>query len=278
MTVIGFRVCRSIGAMLSERPYLTLGGAETFLLFTQEFPLRDFCAFELFGDEDAFGAFEEGFLRPTADAAGRHDLGLMLDCLVWRASADWMRRLGYAAEDVRRVNVRAVERMRRFAETVSAPTLLVGDVGAARRWLQRRPERARRCEPGGGIPSASDRRVGRGRCGSDQRADDDERRRSDRHRSRRTSARRARVRLAHGGNRRDPARRIDPRAFHPRRRRGHRQRPGVLHGQLRPPDAPTPDPRARRERKLDFAPSRLPSQRLHQEPRGARQQRRARRR
>lgn len=121
-----------------ERGFLTLGGAETYLLYLQGFDLQDFCAFELFDDEEAFSAFERGFLRPTADAALAHGMGLVVDCLVWRASADWVVRRGRPLEALARINRTAVERMRRFVEdwrsehgaaAAGLPVRLVGELG-----------------------------------------------------------------------------------------------------------------------------------------------------
>ncbi len=122
----------------AERKFLTLGGAETFLIFLQEFPLHNFCAFELFQDEKAFSMFEREFLRPTADAALQHGCGLILDCLVWHASKDYIRGLGGSVHDVPQVNHQAARRMRRFVDEwrqdvgtrgAAVPLLLAAEIG-----------------------------------------------------------------------------------------------------------------------------------------------------
>ncbi|MEM7155249.1 MAG: homocysteine S-methyltransferase family protein [Myxococcota bacterium] len=121
-----------------ERGFLTLGGSETYLLFLQGFALQDFCAFELFDDAQAFADFEQGFLRPTADAALEHGMGLVLDCLVWRASPDWVVRRGHALAELGAINTNAVARMRDFAErwrsdrgeaAADLPIRLIGEIG-----------------------------------------------------------------------------------------------------------------------------------------------------
>jgi homocysteine S-methyltransferase len=121
--------------ILSERTFLTFGGIETYLLFIQGFPLREFCAFEVIDDERAWRRLEDEMLRPIADAAAARGFGLLADSLVWRASADYVTRLG--APGVAAVNQRAVERMRGFiarwragSEAARAtPVVVKGEVG-----------------------------------------------------------------------------------------------------------------------------------------------------
>ncbi len=120
------------------RPFLTLGGTETFLIFQKGIPLREFCAFEVFENEPAFRMLEKEFLRPTADAALEYGYGLLADCMVWRASPDYVVKLGYARDAVARLNAVAVERMRGFVERWrsdrgvapdDAPIVLMGELG-----------------------------------------------------------------------------------------------------------------------------------------------------
>lgn len=122
-------------AALSQRRYLTYGGNETYLLFVQGFPLREFCAFEVFEDEAAWTRLVSGLLAPIAKAAADSKMGLMTDCLVWRASADYARRLGTA--DVATLNERAVRRTRDFlagwrdgsASAKACPVIVSADHG-----------------------------------------------------------------------------------------------------------------------------------------------------
>lgn len=127
-----------VKVLTSGRPMLTLGGTETFLLFVQSFPLREFAAFEVFADDDAFSRLEREFLRPTADAALEHGMGLLVDCLVWRASPDFLAKLGYPASDLARLNELAVARMERFvddwrttagARATELPVVLAAEIG-----------------------------------------------------------------------------------------------------------------------------------------------------
>jgi homocysteine S-methyltransferase len=124
-----------VGAVLAQRTFLTFAGDETYLLYIQGFPLRDFCAFEVFDDDRAWRRMQDELLRPIADTAAARGMGLLAGSLVWRASADYVTRLGAPGVDA--VNRRAVERMRAFiaewragSEAARAcPVVLTGDIG-----------------------------------------------------------------------------------------------------------------------------------------------------
>jgi len=124
-----------VSATLAERTFLTFPGCETYLLYIQGFPLRDFCAFEVVYDDRAWQRLEDELLRPVADAAAARGFGLLADSFVWRASADYVTRLG--APGVAAVNQRAIERVRAFITRWRAgsdaaracPVLVTGDIG-----------------------------------------------------------------------------------------------------------------------------------------------------
>src|SRR5688572_20457595 len=97
-----------VAATLASRTFLTFAGNETYLLFLQGYPLREFCAFEVAADEPAWKRMEDELLRPVADAAATRELGLLTDCFVWRASTDYVKRLGHERLGVAGVNAMAV--------------------------------------------------------------------------------------------------------------------------------------------------------------------------
>lgn len=127
----------AIVSQLASKTFLTFGGNETYLQFIQKFPLREFCAFEVVEDEAAWMRMEEALLRPIADAAASHGLGLLTDSMVWRASTDYVSRLGFSAHGVSGMNRRNVSRTRAFLERWRAssaaaratPVILAADVG-----------------------------------------------------------------------------------------------------------------------------------------------------
>jgi hypothetical protein len=78
---------------------------------------------------------QDELLRPIADTAAASGMGLLAGSLVWRASADYVARLG--AGDPAAVNQRAVARTRAFIDEWRAgkpaaracPVILTGDIG-----------------------------------------------------------------------------------------------------------------------------------------------------
>jgi homocysteine S-methyltransferase len=128
----------STTALLTERQFLTGAGTETYLAFQQQFPLREFCAFEIFEHDEALAELETQYLYPLMSAVADNGHGLLLDALVWRAHPDFIAALGYPPGDIGRLNELAVERTRdaiatwRQRESRSAdqfPVLVAADIG-----------------------------------------------------------------------------------------------------------------------------------------------------
>lgn len=127
---------QSLSGLFDRQLFLTAGGTETYLQFLQRYPLRNFCAFELLDDDDAFSTLERAFLHPILDAAIEGGCGLLADALVWRASSDYVTGLGYPAADVARFNRLGVMRMRASLErrrqqrgADACPILVAADIG-----------------------------------------------------------------------------------------------------------------------------------------------------
>jgi homocysteine S-methyltransferase len=117
-----------LAALDGGTPFLSFAGNETFLLFQQGYALREFCAFEIVDDDAAWRRFGEEMVAPIVAAATAHGMGVVTDCLVWRASPDYLVKLGYRASDVARVNRAAVARVRE-AVRGAAPVILNADLG-----------------------------------------------------------------------------------------------------------------------------------------------------
>lgn len=111
--------------------YLTFGGVETFLIYRQGVALREFCSFEALDDEAAWADFVDDFLRPIAESAAIYGFGLLTDTLGWRASPDYVARLGHAPEDVARYAKLGASRVRQFAErhVGARSVVLAADLG-----------------------------------------------------------------------------------------------------------------------------------------------------
>jgi S-methylmethionine-dependent homocysteine/selenocysteine methylase len=116
---------------------LTGAGVETYLAFVQKFPLREFCAFEVFEDDEELRKLEEAMVDPIFNTAANHGADVLLDTLVWRAQPDYLDMLGYQSDAVPQLNRLAVEctkeAVARWRRTqggkVSTNIFINGDVG-----------------------------------------------------------------------------------------------------------------------------------------------------
>ena len=270
----------------SGTTFLTFAGVETHLLFQQKFPLREFSAFEIFEDEDAWRTLQDEFLRPAADAAAATGSGLITDCLVWRASADYVARLGYEDGAVAEINRRAVQRIRGFVRSWQAgserargtPLVLSADVGprgdgyaidsggamdvdAALDYHRRQMRVLSECEvdlvSALTITSVSEA-AGIARAAEESGL--------------------PLVMSPTVRDRRPFTRRLNVGQVHRIRGRGHRRVSSALHGQLRAPNPLGAEPWGRRSTGRGMARPFpwVPRQRVGQEPRGARQQHQSR--
>lgn len=100
----------------SDQRFLTFAGNETFLLFQQGYPLRDFCAFEVLADDPAWDQFERELLVPILDSAVETGFGILTDTLCWRAHPDALSQLGYSQAQVDYFNRRGVSRVAEMIE------------------------------------------------------------------------------------------------------------------------------------------------------------------
>lgn len=122
----------------SDQRFLTFAGNETFLLFQQGFPLRDFCAFEVLDDTPAWERFERELLIPILDAAAESGMGIVTDTLCWRAALDALEQLDYSRADVDRFNRLGVQRIAdliknwrhdRGVSEAECPSILTAEIG-----------------------------------------------------------------------------------------------------------------------------------------------------
>jgi S-methylmethionine-dependent homocysteine/selenocysteine methylase len=92
---------------LHGQPLVTDGGIETDLIFNRGIELREFAAFPMVEDEAGRRVLTTYFDEYAAIAADA-GAGLLLESPTWRASSDWGERLGYSADDLKRVNATAI--------------------------------------------------------------------------------------------------------------------------------------------------------------------------
>jgi len=121
--------------------FLTDGGMETTLLFHQGVELPCFAAFDLVKNETGRQVLKKYYDR-YARMARHYGVGLILESPTWRASPDWSRRIGYSDEQLRDLNGRSIELMRRLAEEYArAGTPVVTSACIGPRYDGYRPER-----------------------------------------------------------------------------------------------------------------------------------------
>jgi S-methylmethionine-dependent homocysteine/selenocysteine methylase len=115
----------------TDRIFLTDGGIETSLIFLDGFELPYFAAFDLLKDENGWSGLRDYFLK-YLNIAKNFKAGFILESPTWRASPDWIDKLGYPESDVYNINEKAIQLMsdlKKEFENVTAPILISGCIG-----------------------------------------------------------------------------------------------------------------------------------------------------
>jgi S-methylmethionine-dependent homocysteine/selenocysteine methylase len=116
---------------LGGKFFLTDGGIETTLIFLESLDLPHFSAIDALRTAEG-GAALSRYFRAYLALAERFGTGLVLETATWRASADWGRKLGYGAGELRRLNERAVrmlEDLRVESATAGSRAVISGCIG-----------------------------------------------------------------------------------------------------------------------------------------------------
>lgn len=108
-------------------PWLTDGGLETDLIYSQGIDLPDFAAFPLVGTPQGEAALSRYF-SPFLALARDHGTGFILDTATWRAGQVWGERLGLDHGAVARVNADAVRFARKLRDEWSDIDIVVNGV------------------------------------------------------------------------------------------------------------------------------------------------------
>jgi S-methylmethionine-dependent homocysteine/selenocysteine methylase len=118
-------------AQLTNTFFITDGGMETMLVHKEGIELPEFAAFHILKDEDGC-KWMKNFYLAYVNIAQKYNVGLIFESATWRASPDWLRKLGYTDEDVITVNRQAIELLsdiRDQYETEKTPMIIGGSVG-----------------------------------------------------------------------------------------------------------------------------------------------------
>jgi S-methylmethionine-dependent homocysteine/selenocysteine methylase len=110
--------------------FLTDGGIETVLIYHHGLELPLFAAFDLLKDDDGTEQLRL-YYAPYALIAKERGIGLVLESPTWRASPGWGRQLGYAEEELRELNCKAITLMEeiRAEHQGAAPIVISGCIG-----------------------------------------------------------------------------------------------------------------------------------------------------
>ena len=111
--------------------YLTDGGLETVMIFTEGLDLPHFAACELLRSADTRATLRRYFDGFAAIAA-EQGVGFIIDTATWRANPDWTSLLGYSDEQFAEINRDAVDlavEVRTAWERPGAPMPISGVIG-----------------------------------------------------------------------------------------------------------------------------------------------------
>ena len=119
---------------LAGQMFVTDGGIETHLIFNMGFDLPHFTVFQL-NDSDAGRQAMRDYYAPYIEIARRAGQGFLFDTNTWRANPDWGALVGYDAEKLRAVNIKAIAFCRETARdfhVAGVPTVVSGAIGPRR--------------------------------------------------------------------------------------------------------------------------------------------------
>ena len=111
--------------------FLTDGGIETTLIFHDGLDLPEFAAFPLLDDMQGRATLDAYFKR-YADLAVEGGAGFVFESATWRANPDWATILGHSAEELDRLNQKAIRQLhtlRDALETDTSPMVISGCIG-----------------------------------------------------------------------------------------------------------------------------------------------------
>jgi S-methylmethionine-dependent homocysteine/selenocysteine methylase len=105
--------------------FLTDGGMETWLVYSEGFELPQFAAFPLLDDPRGLDALRTYFV-PYIEIARTNGVGLVLDAPTWRASSHWGGLLGYDAGQLADFNRRAVALLEEIRGEAADVRIVIG--------------------------------------------------------------------------------------------------------------------------------------------------------
>lgn len=116
---------------LENKRFIMDGGLETTLIFENGYDLPQFAAFPILDQREGRVTLRDYYLN-YINIAKQKRYGFILEGPTWRASASWGVKLGYSAEELRRVNAEAIfflNNLKAEFSDESSPMLVSGCIG-----------------------------------------------------------------------------------------------------------------------------------------------------
>ncbi|UJR14098.1 hypothetical protein I4U23_001094 [Adineta vaga] len=116
---------------LSGGFFIISGGLETYLVHQKGMNLPYFAAICAMKDQSGC-KFIKDYLSTFVLLAQKYGVGVILQSPTWRASPDWLKKLGYSDQDLLSINRQAVDLLvdiREKHETVNSPIIINGGIG-----------------------------------------------------------------------------------------------------------------------------------------------------
>lgn len=115
--------------LLNNQQYLTDSGLETTLVFHDGIDLPHFAAFTLLESKEGQQRLVEYFDKHIKIAQEK-GVGFILESPTWRANPDWADRMGMNLQELKQINVQAIEQLKQIQAVHSdTPTLISGCIG-----------------------------------------------------------------------------------------------------------------------------------------------------
>lgn len=99
--------------LLKNGYYLSDGGLETTLIFHEGIELNYGAAFELLLDAEGKSKLQKYF-REYLDMARNYQANFILESPTWRANPEWCYKLGYSIQELREINIEAVQFLKKL--------------------------------------------------------------------------------------------------------------------------------------------------------------------
>ena len=106
---------------LSGDLFITDGGLETTLYFSEGYDLPEFAAFVLLDQPGGRQAIER-YYRTYAEIARQHQTHFILESATWRASSDWGAKIGYSRDALADINHRAIDLLHKIRDAYADGT------------------------------------------------------------------------------------------------------------------------------------------------------------